>query len=97
MALNVSTGFSYHCTHTMCTWNNLPLVRNSLVLANIPCVLHQPPGALSDRLCWDPTSKQAVHFLSPDCALGTSPLHQLNYTSEFNTATGELRFNFTAS
>jgi hypothetical protein len=59
--------------------------------------LTKAPGGPNERLCWDSTSKQAVHFLSPDCALGTSHLHKLNYVSEFITASGELRFSFTAS
>ena len=62
-----------------------------------PLSPHQAPGGPNERLCWDSTSKQAVHFLSPDSALGTSHLHKLNYVSEFNTASGELRFCFTAS
>ena len=57
----------------------------------------QPPGGLNERLCWDFNSKQAVHFLSPEAALSSSHIYQLNYASEFNTASGELRFSFTAS
>ena len=58
---------------------------------------HQPPRELNERLYWDTNSKQAVHFLSPDYVQCTHDSHQLNYDIEFDTASGELRFQFTAS